>query len=357
MLQTYVECNADMELAGEWVDDGWTGSNYERPGFQSMLRSAGRGEFDCLVCKDLSRLGREYIQLGYFLQEIFPKMGLRVIAVADHYDSARKDFMEQALLFPVINLMNDAYCRDISNKVRWQQKTRRSRGDYIGAFACYGYKKSDTDIHELVIDEKVQDIVKCIYWLYLSGMAAENIASVLNKGHISSPREHKRIQGSHFSSGFDGQKEGKWSPLSVRRILENRMFTGVMIQGKDCKISYKLKERKKLPREEWIQVPERVPVLIPKWVADRVEEKKKKRVRCRRGRVFCETFAGYHLSEWEEDLLRKTGKFLWKNMPEEVWKKRFSIALLVENISVDIREKKIRIDLAVQPPKRGESSF
>ena len=202
LLQRYLEDREDMTCVGEWVDDGWSGSNYERPAFRKMMRAAAAGKFDCILCKDLSRLGREYIQTGYFLREIFPKMGMRFIAVADHYDSAVGDFMEESLLIPVMNLMNDAYCRDISNKVRWQQKTKRAMGEYIGAFACYGYRKSEKDIHRLELDEPAAKTVKLIYLLRLSGMAAENIASVLNKGHIQSPYQYKLAGGSRYRSGF-----------------------------------------------------------------------------------------------------------------------------------------------------------
>jgi DNA invertase Pin-like site-specific DNA recombinase len=348
MLLSFLDDHPDMQLTKEWVDDGRTGSHYDRPGFQNMIRSAVQGEIDCLLCKDLSRLGREYIQMGHYLQEIFPGIGLRVIAVADHYDSDKTDFMEQALLFPVISLMNDAYCRDISNKVRWQQKTRRKRGDYIGAFSCYGYQKSKQDIHELVVDEKVQDVVKSIFWLSLSGMAAENIATVLNMGQVLSPRAYKRKQGSHFCSGFDGQGEEKWSPLSVRRILTNRMYTGVMIQGKDTKISYKLTVRKKLPREEWIQVPRKVPVLIPEWAADRVDALKQQRIRCRKGKVYCELFAGYHLSEREEMLCRERMEHYGEWIPRERWKQRLLLVLFVQRIVVDTAHQKIFVDMIVK---------
>jgi DNA invertase Pin-like site-specific DNA recombinase len=352
ILHAYLEEHSEMSFTKEWVDDGKTGSNYDREGFQAMLQAAARGEIACLLCKDLSRLGREYIQTGYYLQKIFPMLGLRVIAVADDYDSAKTDFLEQALLFPVINLMNDAYCRDISGKVRWQQKIRRQQGDYIGAFACYGYRKSETEIHRLVVDEDVQEIVKCIYRLCLSGMAAENIASVLNMGQIPSPRAYKTLQGSRFRSGFDGKGGEHWSPLSVRRILANRMYTGVMIQGKDTKISYKMNLRQKIPREDWIQVPGKVPVLIPSWVADRICDLKQQRLRCHRGKVYCELFAGYRLSQKGEILCKKCwdicNSIFGKNMPPERWKQRLLLVLLVRTISIDFSKRVILADVTFQ---------
>lgn len=292
LIRQYIRQYPDMILAGEWVDDGWSGSRFDRPGFQKMMQAVLEEQIDCILVKDLSRLGREYIQTGRYLQEIFPKLGIRFIAITDHYDSMRTEFMEQSLLMPVLNLMNDAYCRDISQKVRWQQQTKRQMGEYIGAFAVYGYQKQEDDIHHLVIDNKVVEIIWGIYRLRLSGMAAENIAEGLNRQQIPCPREYKRQQGSKFRSGFDRDEAAKWSPLAVRRILHNKMYTGVMIQGKEKKISYKLNARKKLPEEEWVCVDHMVPVLIPRWIYERVRKLEKQNIRSARGKRFCNLWSG-----------------------------------------------------------------
>ena len=320
LLHRYLEDREDMTYVGEWVDDGWSGSNYERPAFREMMQAAAAGNFDCILCKDLSRLGREYIQTGYFLREIFPQMGLRFIAVADHYDSAISDLMEESLLLPVMNLMNDAYCRDISNKVRWQQRTKRATGEYIGAFACYGYKKSDKDIHRLEPDEPAAEIVKMIYWLRLSGMSAENIAGVLNNGQIKSPYQYKQASGSRYRSGF-AEKEGLWTPQTVRRILSNEMYTGVMIQGKNRKISYKLDKRIPLPEEQWAKVENILPVIIPKWVYDVVESLRVCRSRCRKGHVFCDELAGYGLSRRQQSTCAEIVEMVLQNEVVE-WEER-----------------------------------
>lgn len=338
LLQKYLREHQEMDLVAEWVDDGWTGSNFERPGFRAMLSAAANGEIDCLLCKDLSRLGREYIQTGRYMREVFPKMGLRLIAVADYYDSDSADFLEESLLLPVLNLMNDAYCRDISNKVRWQQKTKRELGEYIGAFSCYGYQKSPSDYHKLVVDDAVCEIIRAVYFLRLSGMSAEKISMVLEMGHIPSPRAYKRIQESSFRSGFDGKGQERWSPLAVRRILSNRMYTGVMIQGKDRKLSYKLTERRRLPMEEWIQVEGKVPAIIPSWEAELVEEWAKKRLRCQRGRVYCALFDGYGLTEAEQAACRQIFEAIFESKgreyggrekPKEQWLQRLFLVLFV----------------------------
>ena len=343
LLLQYMKEQKQMECVGEWIDDGISGSHYERPGFQAMMGAAQRREFDCILCKDLSRLGREYIQTGYLRREILPRLGIRLIAVADHYDSEDTGFMEDSLLMPVMSLMNDAYCRDISRKVRWQQRTKRMMGEYIGAFACYGYQKSSEDAHVLVIDPEAAEIVRIIYLLRLGGMAAENIAGVLNMGQIKSPYEYKKMQGSHYHSGFvpenNGQKEKFWTPQTVRRILSNSMYTGVMIQGKDQKLSYKLQKRVALPKEKWICVDGVLPVIIPKWVYERIRKLQTKRIRCQKGNVFCTSFAGYGLNAKEQEtaqkwLQQKMTQFPGGIADHEPWLKRLWVALFVEEIHV-----------------------
>lgn len=362
LLQRYLEEQEEMICVGEWVDDGFSGSNYERPAFREMMQAAAEGDFECILCKDLSRLGREYIQTGYFLREIFPKLGIRFIAVADHYDSAASDFMEDSLLLPIMNLMNDAYCRDISNKVRWQQRTKRAMGEYIGAFACYGYRKCEKDIHKLEIDEPAAEIVRMIYFMRLSGMAAENIACVLNKGQIESPYRYKLAHGSRYRSGFADavcnemknidnnrmEKESLWTPQTVRRILANEMYAGVMIQGKDRKISYKLEKRVPLPEGQWVRVKDIVPVIIPKWAYDIAESLRRRRVRCRKGTIFCDELAGYGLSGGQQRVCGKvvpqviydiTGKRKVDDRPESAkWQRRLLHVLLIQEIHMEEKE-------------------
>lgn len=361
ILQRYLAEHEDMIVVGEWVDDGWSGSNYERPGFQKMMEKAVTGDFQCILCKDLSRLGREYIQTGYYLRKIFPEMGIRFIAVADNYDSAKSGFMEDSLLLPVMNLMNDAYCRDISNKVRLQQKTKREMGEYIGAFTCYGYRKSGKDIHRLEIDPPAAEIVRIIFYLRISGMAAENIAKVLNMGQIFSPYMYKKLTGSGYCCGFiaggrdDCQKQKYlWSPQAVRRILSNQMYTGVMIQGKDRKISYKLKRRVPVPRAEWCMAENAVPKIISKWIYGFVQGLNKKRIRSRKGRDFCDMFAGYGLSLGQQKICEKIWR-AWegeKAVKKERWMARMQAATIIKNII--FYDKEIYVDFHITAPFREE---
>ncbi|MCH5268361.1 MAG: recombinase family protein [Lachnospiraceae bacterium] len=283
VIEQYLQQHPGWELVGEWVDDGVSGSRFERPGLQGLLYAAKTGKIDCILVKDLSRFGREYIQTGQYLRYLFPKWGVRFISIGDGYDTATADFCEDVLLMPILNLMNDAYCHDISKKVRNGQNARRRQGDYVGAFAPYGYQKSKEDYHKLEEEPESAWIVKKIFAWRAGGHSAEKIAGYLNVLSIPSPYLHKQYTTKHYVSGFVDRKESAeseikecvtelvdrkrgvlWTPVSVRRILKNELYTGILQQGKSRKVSYKLQRRQWLPKEQWISVPGGAPQIISK---------------------------------------------------------------------------------------------
>ncbi len=272
VIEQFVHVHNDMEIAGEWCDDGYSGTNFDRPGVKDLIRNIYSGRIECVIVKDLSRFGRDYIQTGKYIKYIFPGLGVRFIAVCDNYDSKNSGFLEDALLMPIMNLVNDAYCRDISNKVRWQQEARRKQGIYIGAFAVYGYIKSEKERGKLVVDEYAADIVRWIFNMRLNGKSAEKIAKELDLMEIPSPYAYKKLNNSRFTTSFARNGNPGWSPVAVRRILSNEVYTGVLLQGKDRKTSYKLPLRKKLPKEEWIRAEGAVTPLISKEVFKKVQE-------------------------------------------------------------------------------------
>ncbi len=272
VIEQFVHVHNDMEIAGEWCDDGYSGINFDRPGVKDLIRNIYSGRIECIIVKDLSRFGRDYIQTGKYIKYIFPRLGVRFIAVCDNYDSQNSGFLEDALLMPIMNLVNDAYCRDISNKVRWQQEARRKQGIYIGAFAVYGYIKSEKERGKLVVDEYAADIVRWIFNMRLNGKSAEKIAKELDLMEIPSPYAYKKLNNSRFTTSFARNGNPGWSPVAVRRILSNEVYTGVLLQGKDRKTSYKLPLRKKLPKEEWIRAEGAVTPLISKEVFKKVQE-------------------------------------------------------------------------------------
>lgn len=309
IIRHYVRQQNGMELVAEWVDDGYSGSNFTRPGFEHMMQQLIRREIDCVIVKDLSRFGREYIDTGRYLQQIFPAMGIRFIAVADHYDSFRTEFMEETLLLPVMNLLNDAYCRDISQKVRCHQNIRRECGEYIGAFAGYGYRKKKDNYHRLEEDREAADVIRTVFRLRFSGMSAEKISCLLNEAGVLSPLAYKKVHGSRFATSFSEKELPPWSPMAVRRILQNEMTAGTMIQGRDRKISYKLPERVKLPKEEWKKVENGVPALLPKWMFLAAQELQSMHLHCKRGDWFSRPWD----RDWREKGEQTFARLWWES--------------------------------------------
>jgi len=264
LIAQYAAEHPEFLLCREWSDDGVSGSHFRREGVQGLFRAVEQGEIDCVLVKDLSRFGREYIETGYYLQEYFPDHQVRFIAICDGYDSSTSEFMEQSLLMPILNILNDSYCQDISKKVRMQQMIKRREGAYIGAFCVYGYKKDEENPNHLVIDGEAAEVVQYIFALRLLGNSAEKISARLNEEGILSPYRYKKLQGSAYSSGLVGKEESLWHPGAVRRILHNEMYTGMMVQGKRRKISYKLSLRETVPSCEWVRVEGMHEPVVPK---------------------------------------------------------------------------------------------
>lgn len=243
-----------MELYDSYVDDGFSGSNYDRPEFKRMMCDIEAGKVNCVVVKDLSRFGRDYIETGRYLEKVFPVLGVRFIALTDHYDSFSADWGERTIVLPVKNFINDSYCRDISTKVKSQLAVKRRKGECLAAFAVYGYRKAEKDKNRLVVDDYAAGIVRRIYAWKIEGMAISAIAGKLNDLHILSPREYKKSLGLNYRGGFSGGSSSRWSSPSVQRILTNEVYIGHLVQGKTERVSYKVKKCVEKPEEEWIRV-------------------------------------------------------------------------------------------------------
>ncbi len=254
LLRSFVRSRRDMEIYDTYVDDGYSGINFDRPGFKRMMEDVRAGKVDCIIVKDLSRFGRDYIEAGRLIQKDLPALNVRFIAVTDHFDSLTADYHETSLVLPVKNFVNDSYCRDISGKVRSHQKVKREKGEFIGAFAVYGYCKDGKDKNRLVPDSYAAQIVKNIFDWKLDGMSCAAIAGKLNGLGILSPLEYKKSKGERFATGFPTKVKAGWSSQAVKRILSNEIYTGTMVQGRREKISYKLDKCREKPKEEWIRV-------------------------------------------------------------------------------------------------------
>lgn len=247
-----LESLPDISLYDIYIDDGYTGLNYERPGFIRMLNDIYNNKVNTVIVKDLSRLGRDYIESGRYVKDIFPSLNIRFISVLDEFDSLSATPEDYNLLIPIKNFINDSYSRDISIKVRSTQRIMRENGLYIGAYVAYGYKKCSDDKNRIEPDEFSADIVKRIFRWKLEGMNAGAIADKLNLLGIIPPSEYKKMLGINYKSGFQKNVKAKWTPITITRILKNKIYIGIMEQGKRSKINYKLEKVVERPEYEWI---------------------------------------------------------------------------------------------------------
>lgn len=291
LIRAYLTQHPEFQECGMLVDDGYTGSNFNRPGFQSLLEDAKAGKVQCIVVKDLSRFGRNYLETGEYLEKIFPFLGIRFIAINDYYDSANNN-PDDHLIVPVKNLFNEAYCRDISIKVRSQLEVKRQKGDFIGAFAVYGYLKSPENKNKLIIDDYAADIVRDIYRWKLEGTSPKEIADRLNRSGIASPLEYKKSIGLRVMSPFQKNQQAQWSATAVFRILKNPVYIGVMEQGRDTTLSYKVKKRIRKPKEKWAVVENSHQPIISRFDFENVQKVLKLDTRTSPGENRVEPFSG-----------------------------------------------------------------
>ena len=261
-IQDYIDKNEEMELAKEYVDDGYSGINFERPAFKEMMEDVITGSINCIVVKDLSRFGRDYIDSGRYLQRVFPSLDIRFIALNDNYDSFTASETEKNLVIPFKNFINDNYCRDTSAKVRSVCKVKRKQGQFISNYAPYGYEKDKEDKHKIVIDKEVEYVVRKIFSMKLEGYSSYSIAKHLNDNGIPSPMEHKKAKGIRYKTGFSTKAVAKWDTPSVNRILINEIYIGALQQGKREKINYKLDKVVSKNKSDWIEIEDNHEAII-----------------------------------------------------------------------------------------------
>ena len=253
LIDDYIARHPEIEVVAEKIDDGYSGVLFDRPAFQEMMRMIEQGEANCVIVKDLSRLGREYIETGRYMRRVFPAYGVRFIAINDNVDT--ENDAADDLTVSVKNIMNEAYCRDISVKTRSALEVKRRSGDFVGAFTIYGYVKVGDKHKSLEVDEYAANVVRDIFRKRLEGFSASHIADELNRLGILSPLAYKRNHGMpHAKGGYTDRKDCKWSATTIIRILQDETYTGTLVQGKQTTPHFKLKEREDKPSSEWIRV-------------------------------------------------------------------------------------------------------
>lgn len=260
IMEDYLRSRQEIVICERYIDLGQSGTNFEREGFHRLLNHIRRGEINCVVVKDLSRFGRNHIETGSYLEEVFPFLGVRFIAVNDHYDSIDTPKDTQGLLLPLRNIVNELYARDISAKVISQMRVKQAKGEYLGAFAPYGYRRDPEQTNRLTIDPEAAETVREIFALRLEGMGCQTIAKLLSEGGTPPPSRYRR-----------GEEGAQWHKSTVKRILQNPVYLGDMVQCKEQSSVFWGKRRKPLPSEQWIRVKGTHAPLISQEAFDRVQ--------------------------------------------------------------------------------------
>jgi site-specific DNA recombinase len=267
MLIDYVK-EKGWNLREIYIDDGYSGTNFERPDFKRLLRDIEDGKIDCVITKDLSRLGRNYAKVGYYTEDYFVEQGVRFIAVNDSFDSMREEENEIA---PFKNVLNEWYPRDISKKVRQVKKAAARQGKFMGSQAPYGYKKSPDDKHILLIDEPAAAIMRRIFFEFAGGDSARMISERLNQEEIDCPRfYHAKYAGGQTPKPSENNN---WGSTSVLQMLKNQAYIGNMVQGKRQVSSFKTKKRRTINPEDWIIVEGTHEPIIDCETWDRVQKR------------------------------------------------------------------------------------
>lgn len=250
LIRQYVDSREELRAAGTFYDNGMTGCNFARPGFTAMMDEIKRGNIHCIVVKDLSRFGRNYIETGRYLEEIFPSLGVRFISVNDHYDSLLAT-PNEGLALSLKNVYHHIYARDISRKIGTLFEMKKRRGEFLGRFAPYGYKKSEGNPHQLEIDEETAPIVKDVFKMRLEGMGVTAIARHLNDRGV--PSYYRMLFEKGMVRGTNGEADALWSGSSVKGMLENPVYCGHMVERKKTP-SFHYSEVRKIPKWEWVYI-------------------------------------------------------------------------------------------------------
>ena len=228
LLKSFVGEKTDMVLVDIYADNGFSGTNFERPEFTRLMNDVKTGKVNCIVVKDLSRLGRNYIETGNLIENVFPFLNVRFIAVTDNFDTNEGGGVEN-MVASFKNLVNDVYAKDISRKIITAFRTKQKNGEYIGLVAPYGYLKSAENKNKFVIDEKTAPAVKKIFELYAGGYGLDRIARIMNESDYDCPRKYRYSIGITKS---DRYKNSKWGRTTINTVLTNRAYIGDMVQGK-----------------------------------------------------------------------------------------------------------------------------
>lgn len=270
LLHLFLE-NAKEKLhyIDEYIDDGFTGSNFDRPSWERLMVDIDSGKVNTIITKDLSRMGRDYISMGEYIERIFPERGIRYIAINDDidtlYETPGLEFLQFKLMF------NDYYLKDTSKKIRKVLKAKKEQGQFLGWKAVYGYKKDPNDKHKIVVDEQIRPIIERMFNLALEGKSPRQIANIFSLERISTPSVYANLSRGMKSTAYE-----LWCPRTIEEMLTNETYIGNLTQGRRKKLNYKSKKEIRIPKEKWIITENTHEAIIDKKVFDTVGELLKK---------------------------------------------------------------------------------
>lgn len=270
LVRDYIAGQQDMRLYRLYIDNGATGTVFERPAFDEMMQDMKDGKINCIVVKDLSRLGRNYLEAGNYLEQIFPFFRVRFISITDGYDSNSPDVTDESLIIPLKNIINEGYAKDISQKITTSFEARKKQGQFMGKYPVYGYLKDPENKNHLIVNPETCGIVKRIFQMRNSGMALGAIASQLNAEGIPSPARYLWIKG---ISKEERHKDSYWDRINVKRLLTNKMYLGMLVYGKERTSFARGIKRQRVPESEWKYVPNAHEAIIDQELFDSVQRK------------------------------------------------------------------------------------
>jgi DNA invertase Pin-like site-specific DNA recombinase len=284
LVRNYVESKPYLRQTAEYIDNGVSGTRFDRPEFMRMVADMRAGEIDCIVVKDLSRLGRNYLEAGDYLEKIFPFFGVRFIAVTDGYDSINPDTADDGLIVPLKNLINEAYAKDMSKKISTAIDIKQRQGKFIGCRAAYGYMKSPEDKNLLIVDREVSHTVVRIFECKAEGMGNASIAKMLNEEGIASPMRYKYEKGLVKNKRY---AESLWNDGTIATMIVNPVYIGDMEQGTQKEAMYMGIRKYKPQKSERIYVEGTHEPVVSRELFDRVQklvEERKQKVIANRGK-------------------------------------------------------------------------
>ncbi|MFV0275455.1 MAG: recombinase family protein [Bacilli bacterium] len=264
LLLNYIKDN-NLIFVDEYIDDGISGTTFDRENFNRMLQDIESKKINMVIVKDSSRLGRNYLESGLYLEQYFPERQIRCVCLNDNYDSLNQNSSASDIM-PFKNIMNEFYVKDISNKVKSSVTNRRKSGKFLGTYTPYGYNKDPLDKNKLVIDETSAEVVKRIFKMFASGVALSEIARILTDEKVPIPSVYK-----NYNRGMMSTMYGNWGLRTISDILQCPTYIGNLTQGRTKKISYKSKKRVRTSRDEWIVVEGACPPIIDKETFDIVQ--------------------------------------------------------------------------------------